>query len=322
MNNAKIVGKTDKAVASLGAYKENMEFNQIYPAKILLFGEHSVLKGGSALAIPTLRFYGKWELSKNDLHYDLVRFLEYLIQLDKDEKLLAKLNLLAFQQMLEQGLSFESNIPFGYGLGSSGALVAAIYDVFAEQKTTDLVKLKLIFAQLESYFHGTSSGFDPLICYLNKAVLLKNQSIQTAEISFTKSDSGELFLFDTQKSRQTGELVNWFLAQCEQKEYVEKVQQFLLPAVDAAIAAWLQGEFEQLFDAFEQISIFQLQYFQPMIPSDIRPIWEAMLNSETHRLKLCGAGGGGFFLGITRNIESLMQKYPNQVIRLNIEKTY
>ncbi len=322
MNNAKIVGKTDKAVASLGTYKENMEFNQIYPAKILLFGEHSVLKGGSALAIPTLRFSGKWELSKNDLHDDLVRFLEYLVQLNKDEKLLANLDLVAFQQMLEQGLSFESNIPFGYGLGSSGALVAAIYDVFAKQKITDLVKLKLTFAQLESYFHGTSSGLDPLICYLNKAVLLKEQSIKTENIPPTKSHLGELFLLDTQKSRQTGTLVNWFLAQCEQKAFLEKIQQLLLPTVDIAITAWLQGEFEQLFDAFEQISVFQLEYFQPMIPSDVRPIWEAMLSREEHRLKLCGAGGGGFFLGITRNIENLVQKYPNQVIRLNVEKPH
>ncbi len=296
-----------------------MKFNQIYPSKILLFGEHSVLKGGSALAIPTLRFYGKWKLSKNNFHHHLVHFFEYLVQLEQDEKLLAKLDLVAFQQMLKQGLSFESNIPLGYGLGSSGALIAGIYDVFAKEKISDLAKLKLIFAQLESHFHGTSSGFDPLICYLNKAVLIKNQFIQTAEVPSTKSNLGELFLFDAQKNRQTGELVNWFMAQCEQKKYLEKVQQSLLPAVDTAVTTLLQNDFEQLFIALEQISIFQLQYFQPMIPNSIRPVWETMLSGEEHRLKLCGAGGGGFFLGITKNMEHLMQKYPNQVVQLNIK---
>jgi mevalonate kinase len=55
---------------------------------------------------------------------------------------------------------FDSTIPQGYGVGSSGALVAAIYDKYAQDKITvlenltreKLLQLKNIFSQMESFF--------------------------------------------------------------------------------------------------------------------------------------------------------------------------
>ena len=51
-------------------------------------------------------------------------------------------------------------------MGSSGALVASIYDKYATDKITvlenltrdKLLKLKGIFSLMESFFHGKSSG--------------------------------------------------------------------------------------------------------------------------------------------------------------------
>jgi mevalonate kinase len=48
---------------------------------------------------------------------------------------------------------FDSTIPQGYGVGSSGALVAAIYDKYAQDKITvleNLTREKLL--QLKTYF--------------------------------------------------------------------------------------------------------------------------------------------------------------------------
>ena len=76
---------------------------------------------------------------------------------------------------MKDGLYFDSSIPQGYGVGSSGALVAAIYDKYASDKITvlenltrdKLLKLKSIFSMMESFFHGKSSGLDPLNSYLS-----------------------------------------------------------------------------------------------------------------------------------------------------------
>ncbi len=55
--------------------------------------------------------------------------------------------------MLKTGLYFDSSIPQGYGVGSSGALVAAIYDKYAKNKITvleNLTREKLL--TLKAYF--------------------------------------------------------------------------------------------------------------------------------------------------------------------------
>ena len=78
---------------------------------------------------------------------------------------------------------FDSSIPQGYGVGSSGAIVAAFYDKYAQNKITvlenltreKLLKLKTIFSEMESYFHGKSSGLDPLNSYLSLPILIHSQ---------------------------------------------------------------------------------------------------------------------------------------------------
>ena len=81
----------------------------------------------------------------------------------------------ALNKDVADGMYFDSSIPQGYGVGSSGALVAAIYDKYTIEKITvlenltreKLLKLKTIFGKMESFFHGKSSGLDPLNSYLS-----------------------------------------------------------------------------------------------------------------------------------------------------------
>ena len=90
---------------------------------------------------------------------------------------------------------FDSSIPQGYGVGSSGALVAAIYDKYATDKITvlenltreKLLKLKIIFSKMESFFHGKSSGLDPLNSYLSLPILINSKdNIEANWNSFSK----------------------------------------------------------------------------------------------------------------------------------------
>ena len=39
-----------------------------------------------------------------------------------------------------------------------------------------------------------------------------------------------------------------------------------------------------------------LLYFDKMIPASIKEVWLAGLESKEYFIKLCGAGGGGFFM--------------------------
>ncbi len=92
-------------------------------------------------------------------------------------------NLEVLKTDVERGMYFDSSIPQGYGVGSSGALVAAIYDKYADNKITvlenltreKLLQLKNIFSQMESFFHGKSSGLDPLNSYLSIPILINSK---------------------------------------------------------------------------------------------------------------------------------------------------
>jgi len=282
---------------------------QQYTSKLLLFGEHIIIKGAQALAIPFSHYNGSWQYASEKteaLQMDLPQFVDYLESLKEKDELLCDLDVFSFKKELRKGLYFQSNIPTGYGAGSSGALCAGIYDLFCKNKLekteANLLELKKIFAQLESYFHGSSSGTDPLVCYVGQPLLL----ISKDEIKIVKTPNTKdftLFLLDTRMPRKTGPLVNIFLEKSKEEYYALRCQSELLPDNEDAIESFLKGNEKALFEKMHQISHFQFKYFQEMIPDEFRKIWLDGLSDDLYKIKLCGAGGGGFFLGITKDLE-------------------
>ena len=83
------------------------------------------------------------------------------------------------------------------------------------------------------------------------------------------------------------------------------------PINSQAIKSFLDGNWENLFRDWHRISEFQYQYFQEMITPDFMRIWQDGLEKSHFKLKLCGAGGGGFILGITNNFQLTQQKINN-----------
>ncbi|MBC8304498.1 MAG: mevalonate kinase, partial [Pelagibacterales bacterium] len=116
----------------------------LFYSKILLFGEYGIIKNSKGLSIP-YNFY-KGGLKLGDLRIEIVKesnenlsiFRDYLLKIDNS------IVLFDFNKMnddLSKGMYFDSTIPQGYGIGSSGALVAAFYDRYAENKITVLENL-------------------------------------------------------------------------------------------------------------------------------------------------------------------------------------
>lgn len=277
-----------------------------YYAKLLLFGEYTIIRGSQALAMPLRQYSGSWQFAADGqpVPYSLEEFVQYLLRLKDKGELLTGLDLRRFEREVNRGLYFESDIPVGYGAGSSGALCAAVYsrfafDPFARGDEAHYVRLKQQLAQLEGYFHGASSGVDPLICYIDHAVLLlpDGQARLVNPPERAVPGKGAFFLLDTGISRKTGPLVEQFLLQCGQAGFAEALQQELVPATENAIRLYLAGRREELLTEARRISAFQYRHFQAMIPGPFRQLWEKGLQSDAFCLKLCGAGGGGFLLG-------------------------
>ena len=272
----------------------------IFPAKILLLGEYTILNGSKALAIPYKELSGKWSLAPLDTedakmsHASLVSFLEHSSEKYLDYPRLKK--------DIESGLWFDSTIPHGFGLGSSGALIAAIYQTYALKRGT-IIEDKEALAKLEDYFHGSSSGFDPLVSLIQKPLLI--HSFDDVE-SYSKSVNLDgFFLLNTGKPRSTGPLVSIYKEKMKDPEFKRGCAEVLSREVNFAINGLLENDRSNLFHHLWLISKFQWEYFPEMIPTQMRGPWSKGLESGEYILKLCGAGGGGFVLGFSNNLKTL-----------------
>lgn len=275
-----------------------------YPSKLLLFGEHVLLLGASALAVPLHRFSGYWQSEGTPPPADIMAKLR-LFANSTHLTSIENLDAGRFATELESGLSLESNIPVGYGLGSSGALCAAVYDRYCSIKTDDLSTLKSVFSGMESFFHGSSSGIDPLTSYLDRPLLIRNKTDVFVANQTIRNDKPCMFLLDTGLPRQTGPLVNWFLEQSRPGGLLEPVLADYILAHEQTVHTWLAAEYQSFFDHLNTISRLQLQYFTPMVPANMRDVWEYGLDSGKYSMKICGAGGGGFMLGFCQNPDDI-----------------
>ena len=270
-----------------------------YPSKLLLFGEYAVIDGGEALAIPYPKFSLHWADHKpadSETKQYLIDFLNWL----KENKFSEALNLNAFESDLNKGRDVESNIPIGYGVGSSGALVAAVYDRYCKNKIDkkNLSELKLFLGSMENYFHTQSSGLDPLVSYLQCAIHVAGNELKIIPDKIIKSSSLHFELIDTGKKHQTSELVETFKERIGLPAYKEQFDREYLPLVKDCIKYYLDDDKIELKKLLYKLSQLQMTLFSFAIPSEAYQNWIMGLMFNNY-LKLCGAGGGGFIISFT-----------------------
>ncbi len=288
----------------------------LFYSKILLFGEYGIIKDSKGLSIPYNFYNGALKVDENptqealDSNASLKRFVTYLKGLDKD---LVTFDSEALQNDVDAGMYFDSSIPQGYGVGSSGALVAAIYDKYVSDKITvlenltreKLLKLKTIFSEMESFFHGKSSGLDPLNSYLSLPILINSKdNIEATGIPSQKAEGkGAVFLLDSGIVGETAPMVSIFMENMKNEGFRSMLKDQFIKHTDACVDDFLKGDMKSLFKNTKQLSKVVLNNFKPMIPAQFHELWEKGLDTNDYYLKLCGSGGGGYILGFTENFE-------------------
>lgn len=300
----------------------------LFYAKILLFGEYGIIKDSKGLAIPYNTYKGALKTSDDlsDVHQasneSLAKFYEYLADLKSD---LVTFNLEEFKSDLEQGMYFDSSIPQGYGVGSSGALVASIYDKYASDKITvlenltrdKLLKLKAIFSLMESFFHGQSSGLDPLNSYLSLPILINSkENIEPAGIPSQKEGKGAVFLLDSEQIGETEPMISIFMNKMKNEGFRKMLNEEFALHTDACIEDFLNGNVKSLFGNVKELSKVVLKNFKPMIPDAFHKVWANGINSNDYYLKLCGSGGGGYILGFAEDFEKAQKSLKDYKLEL------
>lgn len=245
------------------------------------------------MAIPWPSCKAQWTYSTEQVSSALMNFLRFI---ESNPLLLAEIDTLRFAEEISKGLVLQSNIPYGYGLGSSGALCASVLDRFGKIKNEYPEDIYHLLKEMESYFHGTSSGLDPLVSYYNKAIIMKQAKFEIKNLEVNEFiQNYSIKLIDSRKERNTKSLVSIFNENLGDHRYNQKMQE--LSVINRLFIDDLCSDNNsRLAELWKDISILSLDVFDKMIPEDLTNLWLQGINDQSYYPKLCGAGGGGLFL--------------------------
>ena len=288
----------------------------LFYSKILLFGEYGIIKDSKGLSIPYSFYNGALKKEENlsesalKSNESLKRYVAYLKNINPA---LVTFDIDTLENDVNAGMYFDSSIPQGYGVGSSGALVAAIYDKYAFNKITvlenltreKLLKLKAVFSEMESFFHGKSSGLDPLNSYLSIPILINSKdNIEATGIPSQNAEGkNAVFLLDSGIVGETAPMVTIFMESMKQEGFRSMLKEQFIKHTDACVEDFLKGDIKSLFKNTKRLSKVVLNNFKPMIPQQFHELWKKGIETNEYYLKLCGSGGGGYILGFTEDID-------------------
>ncbi len=164
------------------------------PGKVILFGEHAVVYGRPALAIPVTQLQATATVSKNSrggiwVEAPNINLSSELSQLAPDHPLAAVINsvfeILNITRPPACTVYLQSTIPVASGLGSGAAVSVAILralSAFLGHPLSDEQINKLAY-EAEKLHHGNPSGIDNyVITYAKPVYFLKGRAIKTFRV--------------------------------------------------------------------------------------------------------------------------------------------
>lgn len=268
-------------------------------AKTILFGEHAVVYGESAIAIPLSNIRTTAEIFPNGNEFRVVSQntgmdLPYrkLEPGSGIRELLTRLRGIAeFDELPADTLSIRSEIPIASGLGSGAALSIAIIRVFSSYYNLQLSNKEIneIAYEIEKIYHGSPSGIDnTAIAYEQPLIFSKKQgsSILSADMS-----KFHLLVIDSGIHSKTIDVVSYVRNNLDKnKIYIQEIGKLTV----SAIPALESGDIAQVgFLMCENQRLLQ------KINVSCKELDELLLIAHREGVpgcKLTGAGRGGNFL--------------------------
>jgi mevalonate kinase len=271
------------------------------PAKIILFGEHAVVYGQPALAVPVSSLRAEAEA---EFHHDKLTIIardldNKIITFDGEDPLaesirltLQKLDIAAPQAKI----TVQSNIPIASGLGSGAAITTVLVRALCEltQHPLSIEDLNQLVYEVEKIHHGTPSGIDnTVVVYEQPIYFVRNQPIQPIENALPLT----LLIANTGVASLTkvavGDVRKLFDSEPERIQHIlEKIGSI----VHAARQAMQQGKLSQLgelmFTNHELLQ--QLTVSSP----ELDRLVEAAKATGALGAKLSGGGRGGNMIAL------------------------
>lgn len=274
-------------------------FKITLPAKWVLTGEHSVLVGATAVALPHPSLSLTLEFTPDPSLRSLVYHPEHT------QEILSQLISELVQTELPSGrLSLMSQIPIGAGMGSSAALCVAITQWLAPVLGLARDQIIEFATQLEHKFHGKSSGMDVAVIASQMPIAFRRaqglSGIQKLEVSnlprFTFHDTGT-----RSRTRDCIEKVEKYRRDDPQAAQAsdQRMGQASLIAVDG-LRKFHSGEKHEALELLKRAIVDAQACFYDwgLVPQEAKQLEHELYAQGALAVKLTGAGGGGMMIAL------------------------
>jgi mevalonate kinase len=278
-------------------------FKTSVPGKWVLAGEHSVLHGGIAVALPHPEF-------SLTLAFDPQVGSKLVVEPPEAESILTEILGSIANNRKANGESFDppagklqiqSTIPIGAGLGSSAALCVALTRWLADPLGISQDRQVEFATQLEHRFHGRSSGMDVAVIAAGEPISFGiNQGLKVLGIK----NLPRFTFHDTRLRSKTSDCVMRVEKFREENlEIGKKLDDQMANASQLAINGLVlydQGNREEGLNLIRQgmAQARECFYSWELVPGAGMRLEEQLLHEGALAVKMTGAGGGGFVVAL------------------------
>lgn len=269
------------------------------PGKWILAGEHAVVRGFPAVALPHADYHLTLRYAPEASCEELTVWPSVLSEMLS--QLLGQLEMKCgvTSRDARGSLFLDSSIPLQAGFGSSAALCTAITRWFLSRHALDPERVTSLATELENYFHGKSSGLDVAAVAHNSPILfVRGQGAQKLNVTklprFTFHDTGlrsstrecicKVESFFQTNARQAQSYDETMGASAERAaRALERYAQ--VPAAIHDLAAAI-NEAQACFRAWD------------LVPAEAQALEDEQRAKGALAVKLTGAGNGGFLVAL------------------------
>jgi mevalonate kinase len=270
--------------------------------KVILVGEHAVVYGAKAIAIPLLsrnmklHIYTdrvtnqnpkiKFQIAGQPVHQSLIDMIHESFEVLQ----IPKFNL---------SIDGQSTLMLGAGVGSSASLCVSVIRGLCQVCGISLTpaKLSALANRLERRFHGNPSGLDTAVVALEQAILFERGRDAEA-ITINKPKNSSLpwcfVLLDTAVRSPTINMVKlsepWF------KQNGESAIRRFNTITDSTVRALRDGDTQLLSEAMTECH--ELLDLTGVVTDPVKRMIELARNHGALAAKVTGAGGGGCVLAL------------------------
>lgn len=279
-------------------------------AKWILSGEHSVVRGGKAIAFPLRTFESSVELLPSDkleVHDTNreERFNDIFIGLLKTA---AGFTNVDFDSILGQ-FWIRSDIKMKSGLGSSAAICTNVAKIFQYLGLCE--DIFSLARYLEDKFHGKSSGLDIAVAIRNKALVFeKNRVSSVLEPKFWPY---MMLTYSGKKSTTSECALKVREISVKNKKFADSLDDMMNQGSDLCEYALKNGDFEKLKDGITLCN--EAFHGWGLYNEALADHVANLMKKGAVAVKPIGSGLGGFVLSLW---EEQPQNYEN--ISLTLQK--